>query len=410
MTFEQASSISPWGSVWLKPRRTIEAIAPAPGLEVWLLAALGLIGNLIIQLLLGGWTELLFDWRLVAVIVLFGAMFGIIGLYCCGILFRWSGRLFGGNAPSPAIRAALAWGQLPILAAVAVYIAAIVGLRLTGGAGSGPGASDTVLSLMIVAAQLWTLVMTCLMLSRVQHFGFWRTVASSALGWLLAWLLLLLLVLPFRTFALQPFHIPSSSMTPTLQIGDYLFVSKYSYGYTHYSLPYSPRLFSGRVFASEPQRGDVVVYRLPKDDSVDFISRIVGLPGDRIQMIQGRLHINGEPVKRESGEDFNLDLGGRSVGVKRWRETLPNGVTHETLDLHEAGPLDNTAEFKVPADHYFMMGDNRDNAMDSRMQSRVGFVPFENIVGRAAFIYVSKALDPQTGQRVAGFQRFGRVR
>jgi len=410
MTSEQASSITPWGSVWLKPRRTIETIAQEPSRQVWLLAALGLIGNLVVQLLLGGWTDLLLDWRLLAVIVLFGAIFGIIGLYCCGILFRWSGTLFGGTAASPAIRAALAWGQMPILTAVAVYIAAVMGLRLAHGGAAVPEVWDTALSLMVVAAQLWTLVMTCLMLSRVQHFGLWRTIASSALGWLLAWLMLLLLVLPFRTFAFQPFNIPSSSMTPTLQIGDYLFVSKYSYGYTHYSLPYSPRLFSGRIFASEPQRGDVVVYRLPKDDSVDFISRIVGLPGDCIQMIQGRLHINGEPVGRESGENFRLDLGGRSVDAKRWRETLPNGVTHETLDLQETGPLDNTAEFRVPAGHYFVMGDNRDNAMDSRMQSRVGFVPLENVIGRAAFIYVSKVSDPQTNRGIPGFNRAGWVR
>ena len=207
----------------------------------------------------------------------------------------------------------------------------------------------------------------------------------------------LIIALVIRTFLFQPFNIPSGSMKATLLVGDYLFVSKYSYGYSHYSFPFSPPLFSGRIFGSEPDRGDIVVFRLPKDDSVDYIKRVIGLPGDRIQMIQGLLHINGQPVKRERIEDFiETEETERATRVKRWKETLPNGVSYTTLDLIDTGFYDNTQEYVVPAGQYFMMGDNRDNSTDSRVLSQVGYVPFQNLVGRAQLIFFSLA----EGERV----------
>src|SRR6266700_4427172 len=146
----------------------------------------------------------------------------------------------------------------------------------------------------------------------------------------------LIIALAIRTFLFQAFSIPSGSMEETLLVGDYLFVSMYAYGYTHYSLPLSPRVFSGRVFGSEPKRGDVVVFRLPRDDSIDYIKRVIGLPGDRVQMIDGLLHINGVAVKRERAEDYiDNDEGPEPTRVKRWRETLPNGVSYYTLDRIE---------------------------------------------------------------------------
>jgi signal peptidase I len=202
------------------------------------------------------------------------------------------------------------------------------------------------------------------------------------------WLPVIVLVVVVRSFLFQPFHIPSESMKATLLVGDSLFVSKYSYGYSHYSLPFSPPLFSGRIFGTPPQRGDVAVFRLPRDDSQDLIKRVIGLPGDHIQMIHGELNINGTPVPRERIEDF-VDADDDSPPVRQWRETLPNGVSYKVLDLEDNGPLDDTQVYDVPADHYFMMGDNRDNSADSRVLDEVGYVPFENFVGRADIIYFS---------------------
>lgn len=200
----------------------------------------------------------------------------------------------------------------------------------------------------------------------------------------------LIIALVIRTFLFQPFNIPSGSMKETLLVGDYLFVSKYSYGYSHYSFPFSPPLFSGRILGSAPDRGDVVVFRLPKDDSTDYIKRVIGLPGDRIRMLDGLLHINGMPVKRERISDYiETEETERATRVKRWRETLPNGVTYTTLDLIDNGFYDNTQEYAVPTGHYFMMGDNRDNSTDSRVLSQVGYVPFENLIGRAQIIFFS---------------------
>jgi signal peptidase I len=205
------------------------------------------------------------------------------------------------------------------------------------------------------------------------------------------WLSVLVIVVVIRTLLFQSFHIPSESMKATLLVGDSLFVSKYAYGYSRYSLPFSPPLFSGRLFSVDPRRGDVVVFRSPSDDSEDLIKRIVGLPGDRIQMIKGQLHINGTPVQRERIEDFvdTDEATGQVVRIRQWRETLPNGVSHTMLDLMDDGPLDDTGVYVVPPGHYFMMGDNRDDSTDSRVLDEVGYVPVENIVGRAEIIYFS---------------------
>ncbi len=202
----------------------------------------------------------------------------------------------------------------------------------------------------------------------------------------------LIIAVVIRTFLFQPFNIPSASMKDTLLIGDYLFVSKYSYGFSHFSLPWSPPLFKGRIFGSDPQRGDVVVFRLPREDSVDYIKRVIGLPGDHIQVKDGVLYINGTVVKRERVTDYVDDEDGTPERVRRFRETLPNGVTYDTLDLQDNGFLDNTQEYVVPAGHYFMMGDNRDNSTDSRVpadRQGVGYVPFENLIGKAQIIFFS---------------------
>lgn len=194
------------------------------------------------------------------------------------------------------------------------------------------------------------------------------------------------------TLLFQPFRIPSSSMEGTLEVGDYLFVSKFTYGYSQYSVPFfTPVAFAGRVMDRPAERGDVVVFRLPQDPSQDYIKRVIGVAGDRVQMIGGVLHINGEPVKLERVEDRVKTLeDGSETRIARYMETLPGGVKHVILKEHEHATFDDTLEFKVPAGHYFMMGDNRDNSNDSRVPSSgVGFVPEQNLVGRAEVVFFS---------------------
>lgn len=201
----------------------------------------------------------------------------------------------------------------------------------------------------------------------------------------------LLIAVVVRTILFQPFNIPSGSLIPTLLIGDYLFVSKYAYGYSKHSIPFSPPLFSGRIFGSQPKRGDIAVFKLPKDNSTDYIKRVIGLPGDKIQVIAGVLHINGKPVERQRVEDYKTtDLYGRTVSVPQYKETLPNGVSHFVIERDgDRGYWDNTEVYTVKPGYYFMMGDNRDNSTDSRDEANVGEVPAENLVGRAEIIFFS---------------------
>jgi len=197
-----------------------------------------------------------------------------------------------------------------------------------------------------------------------------------------------------RTFLFEPFNIPSGSMKPTLLVGDYLFVSKYAYGYSRFSLPFSLPLFEGRIFGSLPERGDVVVFKLPSDESTDYIKRVIGLPGDRVQVRGGVVYVNGEPARLELVGEATEEEGGRQLRATVYREHLPGDRDHLIMDLGSGGRFDDTGVFEVPEGYIFVMGDNRDNSLDSR-SSHVGFVPLENLVGRAEIIFFSLRPEAQ---------------
>ncbi len=206
-----------------------------------------------------------------------------------------------------------------------------------------------------------------------------------------------------KTLFFQPFNIPSGSMKETLLIGDYLFVSKTSYGYSKYSLPFSPNLFNGRIFGAKPKRGDIIVFRLPRDTNVDYIKRLIGFPGDTIQVRNGVVFLNGKAIPKKRIDDLIIKdkWGLEKTRIARYQETLPNGVKYEVLDETPYGDLDNTRLYTVPAGHYFMMGDNRDNSADSRVtkevsfeaygneRQAVGYIPEENLIGRASMLFFS---------------------
>ncbi|MBV9704282.1 MAG: signal peptidase I [Methylobacteriaceae bacterium] len=233
----------------------------------------------------------------------------------------------------------------------------------------------------------------------------------------------LLIALVVRTFLFQPFNIPSGSLIPTLEVGDYLFVSKYTYGYSRYSFPWGPNLFSGRVLGSPPKRGDIAVFKWPKDTSIDYIKRVIGLPGDKIRVAEGRLFINGAIVpRRQIGSYRTQDASGKEVEAPYYEETLPGSdpahpevgtVTHRIIQIDgDSGYYDNwprgddpNKSYEVPPGEFLMMGDNRDNSLDSR---NWGPVPFENLVGRAEIIFFSIKTVPGQGEETEPAWQFWR--
>lgn len=246
----------------------------------------------------------------------------------------------------------------------------------------------------------------------------------------LAWLVLGVLIL--RSFIISPFNIPSESMLPRLLTGDYLFATKWSYGFSKYSLPFSVPLIPGRILASQPERGDVVIFKAPPGNDVDYIKRVIGLPGDEVQMKGGQVWLNGKPIPKVKVADFivpvspNTDCGPgfdsteKGVAVCRYpqfRETLPGGKTYTVLDMGQT-PQDDTGVFIVPEDHMFLMGDNRDNSMDSRFPAiegaGIGIVPQENLVGKASVMMFStdgssEWIKPWTWFTAARWNRIGSV-
>ena len=199
----------------------------------------------------------------------------------------------------------------------------------------------------------------------------------------------LIIAIIIRSLLIQPFYIPSSSMEPSLLVGDRLFVTKYSYGYSKHSFPFSPPIFKNRIFENQPKRGDVIVFKTPADNRTDYIKRLIGLPGDRIQFIDSNLYLNNsEILKSKISSNDVIYCGNRTIEVLTFEEKLPNGKIHNSVYLKNF-PLQNSDIFDVPKDHYFFLGDNRDCSKDSRFLTSVGYVHKDNLVGKARFIFFS---------------------
>ena len=199
----------------------------------------------------------------------------------------------------------------------------------------------------------------------------------------------LIIAIFIRSIIIQPFYIPSSSMESTLLVGDRLFVTKFSYGYSKHSFPFSPPVFNGRIMYSSPKRGDVIVFKTPADNRTDYIKRLIGLPGDTVQFINGELYLNGNQILKtiKSKNDF-LYCGNSKIEIRSFLEKLPNGKTFHTV-YRKSGGYQNSDKFKVPIDHYFFLGDNRDCSKDSRFLGSVGYVHKNNLVGKARIIFFS---------------------
>ena len=201
--------------------------------------------------------------------------------------------------------------------------------------------------------------------------------------------LAIFIALLIRSFIAEPFNIPSGSMKPNLLIGDFIFVSKWSYGYSKHSLPFSIPIIPGKILSKMPERGDVVVFKTPSDNRTDYIKRVIGLPNDKIQIINGQIIINDKLIIRKKIEDFlDVDINGNTIRNRQYKEYFYQ-LEINILDLKDNGIVDNTQVFNVPKDHFFVMGDNRDNSQDSRFISYVGFIPINNLVGKAQFIFFS---------------------
>ena len=199
----------------------------------------------------------------------------------------------------------------------------------------------------------------------------------------------LIIALIIRSFLFQPFYIPSSSMEPNLLVGDRLFVSKYSYGYSRHSLPFSPKIFNERFLGKEPKRGDVIVFKTPADNRTDYIKRLIGLPGDTLEFANGYLYLNNKKIQRHKiGSSLKVNCGSETLNIDAYEEILPNGIRYVAVYRKE-GTMMNTSKFVVPLNHYFFMGDNRDCSKDSRFLNSVGYVNFVNLVGKAQIIFFS---------------------
>lgn len=394
--------VNPWTAIWWKPQAAINAVVQRAGKSYTLmLAALMGIATLI------GFAALIPNLHWFAVVVfafLVGPLAGLLALYVDGAVLSWIGRPLGGSASQRTLRTAIAWAAVPNIAALLIMLGGIAVFRqdfLLAFAAPDGVDNPVLLTVAVVAAllPLWGVFLRIRTVGAVQRFGILRATASVAAS-ILA---ILAVAAAIRIFLFQPFSVPSSSMEPTLRIGDNFFADKRSYGLSRYSFPFDAG-FNGRLGAAAPQRGDIVVFKLPTDRKVDYVKRVIGLPGDEILVQHGVVQINGTPVPKRPMGDVTVDTGdGRAYTIPSFEETLPEGRKIVVVEMEPDGAYDNVGPFKVASGHYFVMGDNRDNSMDSRSAEQVGMIPAENIFARASIIYFSNGELRDTTSPVHAF-------
>jgi signal peptidase I len=380
--------LNPWTAIWWKPQAAINAVVQRAGRSYTLVLAalMGVATAIGVAALIPN----LHWFAVVTVAVLIGPFAGLLALYVDGALLSWIGRPLGGSASQSKLRTAIAWAAVPNIAALLIVLGGIAVYKqdFLRAFAVPDGVDDPVLlSVAVIAGlfPLWAVFLRIRTVGAVQRFGVIRATANVAASLLT----MLMVAAAIRIFLFQPFSVPSISMEPALRVGDNFYADKRSYGWSRYSFPFDAG-FEGRLGAAAPLRGDIVVFKLPSDPKSDYIKRVIGLPGDEILMQHGVLHINGTPVPKRSIGDVTVQTGdGRTHTIPSFEETLPEGRKIIVLDMEPDGPFDSVGPFKVAPGHYFMMGDNRDNSMDSRSIEQVGLIPAENIFARASFVYFS---------------------
>lgn len=377
-----------WLDLWLHPQRMIKHTAGKTSTVLMLL--LGAAEGIYTAYFLVGERantsgSSLVNWLLFATAA--GAVFGIAYLYLNAAIMAGLGRLLRGRATMSELREAQAWSQVPLLYVLPLILGAlgVFGVNSLKQITLEEDLSNPYLlfiALLSSVAGLYSLFLLVRMVGAVQNFGIFRSILNAS-G--LSAILIPLQVI--RIFAFQPFSIPSSSMAPTLLPGDTIFANKFSYGYGRYSF-LADAGFSGRLIAREPERGDIAIHVLPNSGGVTYVKRIIGLPGDKIDMNGTSIEINGITLSHKYLGRAEDVFGSEFSGYLRYQETLPSGVSYEVFyrDGEQSQREDGT--WTVPSGHYFMIGDNRDNSSDSRF-SQIGYIPYDNLVGRALVIFLS---------------------
>ncbi|WP_139247952.1 signal peptidase I [Hyphomicrobium sp. CS1GBMeth3] len=394
-----AQTLTAWYSIWWRPQATIKALLRRDVRTTTLILAA--LAGIATTIGIGSMAPNLHWFALTTGAVLIGSVFGLLALYVEGALLAWTGRPLGGRASQSALRMAIAWAELPNVAALLIILAtfAVFHQEFLRAYARVSGLGSPILDAVIVVLallSLWAILLRVRTVGAVQQFGLVRSVTNVAA----VLLMMAAAALSIRTFLFQPFVISAGSMEPALRIGDYVFVDKRSYGYSRYSFPIDAR-FEGRLGGKAPARGDLIVFKLPSDPRIDYVKRIIGLPGDEILMEGGVLHLNGKPVPKQRSADFaSSSWHGANDTILAFEESLPEGKTITVLDSEPDGPFDTAGPFRVPAGHYFVMGDNRDNSVDSRDPQQVALIPADLVVGRVSLIYFS-ADEPRETESIA---------